>query len=88
MTDVKLYSQSANMLSFQVLRLLVPYQNSPLDLLGGLQHSTDPLLISSCLRRDKRQLDLEHKNSGMTKYLEKPPVIGSKTFTGTTLDSK
>ena len=43
---------------------------------GGLQQSADPLLISSCLRHEKRplvfyKLNLEHKNRGMTKCLEK-----------------
>ena len=42
------------MLSFLFLRLLVPYQDSALDLLGGLRRSADPHLVSSCLRRDKR----------------------------------
>ena len=52
-------------------------------LTGGLQHSADPspppppLLILSCLQCKKRslpfyKLNLEHKNSGMTKWLEKP----------------
>ena len=44
---------------------------------GGLQRSADLLLISSCLRHEKRapsfyKLNLEHKNGGMTKCLEKP----------------
>ena len=60
-----------------MLRLLVPHQGSALAVLGGLQHSEDPLLISSCLQHEKRhsasyKLNLEHKNSGMTKCLEKP----------------
>ena len=41
------------MMSFLVLRLLVPHQGSALDLLGGLQRSADPLLISSCFWREK-----------------------------------
>ena len=65
------------MLSFSILCLLVPYQDSALDLLGDLQRSADLLLICSCLRCDKRpssfyKLNLEHKNCGMTKCLEKP----------------
>ena len=44
------------MLSFLVLCLLVPHQGSCLDLLDGLQHFADPLLISSCLRHEKRPL--------------------------------
>ena len=73
MTDFKAKvrdSQSPNILSFRVLRLLVPQQGSALDLLGGLQRSEDPLLISSCLRHEKRPFT--HKNGGMTKCLEKP----------------
>ena len=64
------------MLSSPVLRLLVPHQGSALNLLGGLQCSVYPLLISSCLRHEERpftyKLNLEHKNGGMTKCLEKP----------------
>ena len=60
-----------------MLRLLVPHQGSALDLLGGLQRSLEPLLISSCLRHKERpsafyKLNLEDKNSGITKCLEKP----------------
>ena len=49
---------------------------------GGLQRSADPLLISSCIRHEKRasafyKLNLEHKNGGMTKCLEKPLLIYS-----------
>ena len=60
-----------------MLRILVLHQGSALDLLGCLQHSADPMLISSCLWRKKRplafyKLNLEHKNGGMTKCLEKP----------------
>ena len=36
-----------------MLCLLLPHQGSALDLLGGLQHSAEPLLISSCLRNVK-----------------------------------
>ena len=48
-----------------------------LDLLGDLQHSADPLVISSCPRHMKRhlafyKLNLEHKNGGITKCLKKP----------------
>ena len=65
------------MLSFLVLRLLALHQGSVLDLLGGLQCSADPLLISSCFWHEKKplafyKLDLEHKNNGMKKCLEKP----------------
>ena len=50
-----------------MIRLFVPHQGSALDLLGGLQRSVDPLLISSCLRRKERpsafyKLNLEDKN--------------------------
>ena len=60
------------MLSFPVLHLLVCHQSCALDLLGGLQQSADPLLISSCFQHEKRpsalyKLNLEDKNSGMTK---------------------
>ena len=65
-----------NTLSFPVLCLFVPHQGSALDLLGGLQCSADLLLISSCLRCEKKplafyKLNLEHKNCVMTKCLEK-----------------
>ena len=68
------------MLSFLVLDLLLLHQGSTLDLLGRLQHSADPLLISSCLWHEKKPLafykvNLEHKNGGMTKCLEKPLYI-------------
>ena len=58
---------------------MVPRQGCALDLLEGLQHSADPLLISSCLQHKKRclvsyKLKLEHKNSGLTKCLEKSLV--------------
>ena len=54
-------------------------------LLGGLQRSADPILISSCLRREKRPLafyNLEHKNSGITKWLEKPLKLRKSTKLG------
>ena len=35
---------------------MVPHQGSALNLLGGLQRFADPLLISSCLQREKRPL--------------------------------
>ena len=77
-------SKSPDTLRSLVLRLLVPDQGSALGLLGGLQRSADPLLISSYLRRKKRpsafyKLDLEHKNGGMTNCLEKPQQMYSST---------
>ena len=63
-----------------MLSLLAPHQGSVLDLLWGLQHSADPLVISSCLRHKKRpstfyKLNLEHKNGGMRKCLGKSILI-------------
>ena len=64
------------MLSFPMLRLLLPPTRALPWPTGGLQRSADPLLISSYLRREKRplsfcELNLGHKNGSMTKCLEK-----------------
>ena len=72
------------MLSFLVFCFLVSHQCSALDLLRGLQHSAEPMLIFSCLWRKKRpsafyKLNLEHKNGVMTECLEKP-LLGNLKF--------